>query len=98
MMAGRNWSTQEYFDRQDEWDVVFYFAGENGEGLWHAVQVIINDWTWHIQDEGEGLIIFQRKLITLGLDRGDVEHFMDDSDKFRLVIGTEAGELSHRCY
>ena len=22
--------------------------GENGEGLWHAVQVIINDWTWHI--------------------------------------------------
>ena len=55
MMAGRNWSTQEYFDRQDEWDVVFYFAGENGEGLWHAVQVIINDWTWHIQDEGEDL-------------------------------------------
>ena len=55
MMAGRNWSTQEYFDRQDEWDVVFYFAGENGEGLWHAVQVIINDWTWHIQDEGEVL-------------------------------------------
>ena len=31
-------------------------------------------------------------MITLGLDRGDVEHFMDDSDKFRLVIGTEAGE------
>ncbi len=31
-------------------------------------------------------------MITLGLDRGDVEHFMDDSDKFRLIIGTEAGE------
>ncbi len=28
----------------------------------------------------------------IGLDRGDVEHFMDDSNKFRLVIGTGAGE------
>lgn len=44
----RNWTVQEYFDRQWEWDIVFLLSDS-----WHATQVTINDWTWYLQTEGE---------------------------------------------
>lgn len=47
---GSTWGTQEYFDRQDAWHVVFYLNAS-----WIAVRIDINDWTWRSQEEGEGL-------------------------------------------
>ena len=45
---GSTWGTQEYFDRQDAWHVVFYLNAS-----WIAVRIDINDWTWRSQEEGD---------------------------------------------
>lgn len=48
------WSKQEYFDRQDEFAIVFVFSGSNEPGeKWLATQVTINDWTYYLQTEEE---------------------------------------------
>lgn len=46
LSSGRNWSVQEYFDRQWEWDIVFFLSDS-----WVATQITINDWTWYVQNE-----------------------------------------------
>lgn len=47
-MEGHNMTAQEYLDRQDEYRIVFFFSDS-----WHAVQIQINGWTYHIQPEEE---------------------------------------------
>lgn len=43
------WGDQEYFDRKDSYDVVFYLSGSTNP--WLSVSVILNGWTWYIQSE-----------------------------------------------
>ncbi|MCB6972812.1 MULTISPECIES: FimB/Mfa2 family fimbrial subunit [Butyricimonas] len=43
---GSTWDTQEYFDRQDAWHIVFYLNAS-----WVAVKININGWTWYSQEE-----------------------------------------------
>lgn len=49
-MERYKWEAQEYFDRQHEYVIVFYFNGK-GTGPWIYTMLDINDWTWHIQNE-----------------------------------------------
>lgn len=43
------WGDQEYLDRKDSYEVVFYLAGSTNP--WLKIGVVINGWTWYIQDE-----------------------------------------------
>lgn len=46
---------QEYLNRQDEYALVFFFANpglDPDANAWHAVQININGWTYHLQAEG----------------------------------------------
>ena len=46
LSSGSSWGIQEYFDRQWEWDIVFFLSDS-----WIATQIKINDWTWYSQTE-----------------------------------------------
>ncbi|MDR2038938.1 MAG: FimB/Mfa2 family fimbrial subunit [Bacteroidales bacterium] len=47
------WDEQEYFDRKDEYVIVFFFSEQSDpDGPWVAVRVNINTWTWYFQTEG----------------------------------------------
>ena len=51
-MERYKWEAQEYFDRQYEFVIVFYFNGSPGEtGPWVYTMLDVNDWTWYIQHE-----------------------------------------------
>ena len=51
-MERYKWEAQEYFDRQHEFVIVFYFNGNPGEtGPWVYTMLDVNDWTWYIQHE-----------------------------------------------
>ncbi|MBC5622122.1 MULTISPECIES: FimB/Mfa2 family fimbrial subunit [Butyricimonas] len=43
------WGDQEYLDRKDAYDVVFYLSGSTN--AWLSISVIINGWTWYLQEE-----------------------------------------------
>ena len=43
------WGDQEYLDRKDSYEVVFYLSGSTNP--WLKIGVVINGWTWYIQDE-----------------------------------------------
>lgn len=51
-MERYKWEAQEYFDRQHEYVIVFYFNGNTGETEpWVYTMLDVNDWTWYIQHE-----------------------------------------------
>lgn len=52
-MEGHPWGEQEYLDRQDEYAIVMIFSqcGKDADEYWLAMQVTINDWTCHFQQE-----------------------------------------------
>ena len=45
------WSDQEYLDRKDSYEVVFFLSGSSPTNPWTSVSVIVNGWTWYIQQE-----------------------------------------------
>ncbi|MCD7901075.1 MAG: FimB/Mfa2 family fimbrial subunit [Bacteroides sp.] len=58
-MEGHKWSAQEYFDRQDEYAIVFFFGDNPGSDSWLTVQININGWTYYFQTENDSLKITQ---------------------------------------
>ncbi len=48
------WSDQEYLDRKDSYEVVFFLSGSSPTNPWLSVSVIVNGWTWYIQREEVG--------------------------------------------
>lgn len=52
MEGHKNWTSQEYLDRQDEYAIVFILSNPSPSDPWLAVQVSINDWTYYFQTEG----------------------------------------------
>ena len=44
------WGTQEYFDRKDEYALVFFFSNKlEPDDKWAVIQLNINAWTWYFQ-------------------------------------------------
>lgn len=50
-MEGRNWSEQEYLDRQDEFHIVFIFSNPSTDDKWLATKISVNGWTVYKQTE-----------------------------------------------
>ncbi|MDL2211052.1 FimB/Mfa2 family fimbrial subunit [Bacteroides sp. OttesenSCG-928-M17] len=48
------WGDQEYLDRKDSYEVVFFLGSSSSNNPWLSVAVIINGWTWYIQREDAG--------------------------------------------
>lgn len=45
-IEGSNLPAQEYLDREDEYKISFFFSD-----AWMVVQIVINNWIWHLQSE-----------------------------------------------
>jgi len=47
------WNDQEYLDRKDSYEVVFFLNSTTSDP-WLSVSVVVNGWTWYIQRENTG--------------------------------------------